>query len=61
MKRLVGPGRLAALGILLVVVLALYLTTLYRLQIIEGSAYYEASTNSIVTEETVIAARPLPR
>ena len=37
--------------------LALYFATLYKLQIIEGNESYEASTNSIVSEETVIAAR----
>ncbi len=57
MKKLISPGRLAFLGILLVAVLALYITTLYKFQIVEGNANYEASTNSIVSEETVIAAR----
>lgn len=57
MKKLISPGRMAFLGIVLLAILAIYLTTLYRLQIIEGTANYEASTNSIVTEETVIAAR----
>ena len=57
MKRLISPGRLAFLGILLALILALYLSTLYKLQIVEGNEYYEASTNSIVSEETVIAAR----
>ena len=57
MKRLISPGRLAFLGILLALILILYLTTLYKLQIVEGNEYYEASTNSIVSEETVIAAR----
>ena len=57
MNRLIRPGRVAFLGLVLVVVLALYLGTLYRLQIIEGNANYEASTNSIVSTETVIAAR----
>ena len=37
--------------------LALYIATLYKLQIVEGTMNYEASTNSIVSEETVIAAR----
>jgi len=57
MKKLISPGRLAFLGVLLVAVLVLYLTTLYKFQIVEGNANYEASTNSIVSEETVIAAR----
>ncbi|MGM9615763.1 MAG: penicillin-binding transpeptidase domain-containing protein [Oscillospiraceae bacterium] len=57
MKKLISPGRLAFLGIITLAILVIYLTTLYKLQIIEGNANYEASTNSIVTEETVIAAR----
>ena len=57
MKRLINPGRLAFLGLILALVLALYMTTLYKLQIVEGTANYEASMNSIVSEETVIAAR----
>lgn len=57
MKKLVSPGRLVLLGIILVVLLALYISTLYQYQIVEGNEYYEASTNSIVSEETVIAAR----
>ncbi len=57
MKKLASPGRLAFLGILTLAILVIYLSTLYKLQIVEGTAYYEASTNSIVTEETVIAAR----
>ena len=57
MKKLVSPGRLVFLGIILAAVLALYFTTLYKFQIVEGTANYEASTNSIVSEETVIAAR----
>lgn len=57
MNKLIRPGRIAFLGLVLVVVVALYLGTLYRLQIVEGNANYEASTNSIVSTETVIAAR----
>ena len=57
MKKLISPGRLAFLGVLLIAILALYFATLYELQIVEGNANYEASTNSIVSEETVIAAR----
>ena len=57
MKRLISPGRLAFLIVTMVVLLALYLTTLYKLQIVEGDKNYEASTNSIVTTEPVIAAR----
>ena len=57
MNRLISSGRMALLGIVFAAVLALYFVTLYRLQIVEGNENYEASTNSIVSEETVIAAR----
>ena len=57
MKRLISPGRLVFMGLILAGLLALYLVTLYYYQIVEGTRYYEESTNSIVSEETVIAAR----
>ena len=57
MKRLISPGRLAFLGLALAAILTLYFSTLYKLQIVDGNRYYEESTNSIVSEETVIAAR----
>ena len=57
MKRLINPGRLLFLGLVMLVLVVLYVTTLYKLQIIDGTEYYEASTNSIVSTETVIAAR----
>ncbi len=57
MKKLISPGRLTFLGIIMGALLILYLATLYDLQIIEGNKNYEASTNSIVSTETVIASR----
>lgn len=57
MKRLISPGRLVFMGLIFAALLALYIVTLYKFQIIEGTANYEASQNSIVSEETVIAAR----
>ena len=57
MKRLISPGRLAFLCLITAALVVLYVCTLYKLQIIDGTEYYEASTNSIVTTETVIAAR----
>lgn len=57
MDRFFSRGRLGVLSILLAALLALYLVTLYKLQIVEGAAYYESSTNSIVTTKTVTAAR----
>lgn len=57
MKKLISPGRLLFLGVLMGALLILYFATLYKYQIVEGNRYYEESTESIVTEETVIAAR----
>lgn len=55
--KLVKPGRLALMGLLIAALLILYFTVLYKLQIIDGAAYYEQSRNSIVTTQTVTAAR----
>ncbi len=57
MKRLISPGRLFFMGAILAGLLVLYIATLYKYQIVEGTRYYEESMNSIVSEETVIAAR----
>ncbi|MBP8639311.1 MAG: penicillin-binding protein [Oscillospiraceae bacterium] len=57
MDRIIKPWRLAALIILIISLTAIYFVSLYRLQIIEGAAYYEQSENSIVTTNTVVAAR----
>ncbi|MCD8116379.1 MAG: hypothetical protein LUE21_04570 [Oscillospiraceae bacterium] len=57
MRKLISPGRLAVLGIIVAALLVLYITTLYKLQIVEGAEYYEESTNSIVSTETVVATR----
>jgi Cell division protein FtsI/penicillin-binding protein 2 len=57
MRKVISSGRLASLAVFMLVLLVLYLTRLYRLQVIEGEQAYEASTNSIVSYETVAAAR----
>ncbi len=57
MRKLISPGRLGFLIAVVAGILALYIATLYKLQIIEGNQNYELSTNSIVSHETVIAAR----
>lgn len=57
MKKLVSTGRLFAFGLLVVALLALCVGTLYKLQIIEGAAYYEESQNKQPSEQTVTAAR----
>ncbi len=57
MKRLISPGRMAALVILSLIVLGVYLVFLYKLQIIEGEKYYNQSSEINSTERTVTAAR----
>jgi len=57
MDRIFSRGRLTFLSLLLATLLGLYMVTLYKLQIVEGAAYYESSTNSVVSTRTVKAAR----
>lgn len=57
MGRLVKPARLVFLTLFVMALVAAYAVTLYKLQIIEGAAYYEQSKNNVVTRETVTAAR----
>jgi len=57
MDRFFSRGRVSVLSLVLVLLLVLYLTTLYKLQIVEGEAYYESSTNSRISYKTVKAAR----
>lgn len=57
MKKLVSSGRLFAFGVLVVTLIALCVVTLYKLQIIEGAAYYEESQNKQASNQTVTAAR----
>jgi penicillin-binding protein 2 len=57
MKRLVSSSRLAAFALVVVLLIALCAGTLYKLQIIEGAAYYEESQNSLTSYPSVTAAR----
>ncbi|NLH01776.1 MAG: hypothetical protein GX488_07765 [Clostridiales bacterium] len=57
MDRLVKSSRLAAIIVLILSMTAVYMVSLYRLQIVEGAAYYEQSKNSISTKSTAVAAR----
>ncbi|MBQ7736385.1 MAG: hypothetical protein IJT62_00950 [Oscillospiraceae bacterium] len=57
MRKLVNPGRLVILGVIFTVLISIYLVALYKLQIIDGAAYYAQSENSVVTQERVYAAR----
>lgn len=56
-KRLIKPGRLVAMAVILLVLLTVYLVFLYRLQIIEGEAYYNRSNEITQTTRPVTAAR----
>ncbi len=56
-NRLVKPGRVAGLIILILLLLTVYLVALYKLQIIEGEANYNRSSELTNTERTVTAAR----
>ncbi len=55
MNRLVKPGRVTGMVILLVLLLMLYVYKLYDLQIVEGEKYYNQSSE-ITTEESRVAA-----
>lgn len=57
MDKIIKPWRLAAFILLIFSLTVVFMVSLYRLQIIEGAAYYEQSKNSIVTTNTVVAAR----
>ena len=57
MKKLIPPGRLLAGTVAVVLLLILYFSVLYKLQIVEGAKYSEESANSIVSYETVAASR----
>ena len=56
-NRLVKPGRVAGLIILILLLLTVYLVALYKLQIIEGEANYNRSSELTNTERVVTAAR----
>ena len=56
-NRLVKPGRVAGLVILILLLLTVYLVELYKLQIIEGEANYNRSSELTNAERTVTAAR----
>lgn len=56
-KRLIKPGRLVAMAVILLVLLTVYLVFLYKLQIIKGEEYYNRSNEITTTTRTVTAAR----
>ena len=57
MQKLVNPVRLVVLAVVFALLMGIYLVALYKLQIIDGAAYYAESENSVVTEKRVPAAR----
>ena len=57
MEKLVKPARLAILALVSLALVVVAVITLYKLQVVEGRAYYEESRNHVVTNETVAAAR----
>ena len=56
-NRLVKPGRVAGLVVLILLLLTVYLVELYKLQIIEGEANYNRSSELTNSERVVTAAR----
>ena len=57
MRKLIEPVRLVVLLVVFSILMSIYLVALYKLQIIEGAAYYSKGENSKTTEERVPAAR----
>ncbi len=57
MKHLIKPGRVAAMLLMMLVILSLYLYFLYQLQIVEGEKYYNQSNEINNEERRVTAAR----
>ena len=57
MDKRIRPGRLVAFALILLAFLIIYFTNLYKLQIVEGAAYYEMSQNNLVSDQAIPAAR----
>ncbi len=57
MEKIVKPIRLCVLFIFIALLVVIYFVALYKLQIIDGKAYYEESMNNRTSEEDVAAAR----
>ena len=55
-SRLIKPGRVAALAVIALVLLAVYMYFLYQLQIVQGEAYYNRANELTKTKRTVTAA-----
>ena len=57
MDRFIKNSRLVTLAVILAALLTIYIITIYRLQVIEGQAYYESSVGSSSYEVDIHAAR----
>ncbi len=57
MEKLIKPARLVLMAAVTVLLIVISVVTLYKLQIVEGRAYYEESQNNNVETKRVTAAR----
>ncbi len=57
MNRLIKPGRVTALLLLMFLILSIYMVFLYKLQIVEGEIYYNKSSEITNERRTVTAER----
>ena len=56
-KYILKPGRIIVIFVIVAALLATYAAALYKLQIIDGAAYYDESANTYTTEYPVTAVR----
>ena len=59
MNRIIKPGRLLAFVLVIVIVTVIYMVTLYKLQVVEGEAYYQQSQNNVTSSERIPARNTL--
>ena len=57
MEKPIKPGRITALACMLMLLVIVFVVALYKLQIVDGKAYYEENRNSVASSQTVAAAR----
>ena len=57
MRSNIKTSRVVAFGLIVTLLIALCVGTLYKMQIIEGAAHYDESLNTQVSTQTVTAAR----
>ena len=57
MEKPIKPGRITALACMLTLLVIVFVVALYKLQIVDGKAYYEENRNSVASSQTVAAAR----